>query len=56
MNDLEIYISPQAEIVYYTTCSTLCAGYNDSWARSVGNDSTDPGGIVLPDDNWDEGN
>ena len=48
MKDLESYISPEAEILYYAAHEALC--YDDSWMRS-GDDGSDYGGIELPDDN-----
>ena len=49
MKDLESYISPEAEILYYAAHEALC--YDDSWVRGKSFDGSD-NGIELPDDNW----
>ena len=55
MNELEMYIPPQAEILHFAAYEALCSGYDDSWIRSGEGDASD-NGIELPDDNWDGGN
>lgn len=54
MNSLEKYIPPEAGIVYFTACSALCTGDDDSLTRGTATGVSDGYGIELPDDEWNK--